>query len=208
MKFLFALFALGSISAVFGQSCTDPTDLENCVYKSSFFMNRDTTLPGTLDEMREHCNNGQTSITCLLEFNERCVMGPPSISLKKIYSMVQRGLNDRCSNDDKLQEFVDHLRCLKEDENKIEMVRQCADRHIRHLEQLIDVEPVQRTGPLCCVFKYFHTCVKDVIQDQCGDDVAQYFENLLNEYVSFFWNCFLKFSVIPTKINLILFVYK
>lgn len=124
-----------------------------------------------------------SSIDCLSDFNENCVLGPPQILLRKIYKTVKEGLNERCNEDDKAHEFVENLRCL-DTEEKIEAIRVCSDKHVKLLEKVGELDFGRRTGPMCCAFQAYKQCAMDSIKDACPPDQANYFQSILMEYVS------------------------
>src|SRR5699024_6658407 len=107
----------------------------------------------------------------------------PQIFLRKIYGSVKKGLEDRCTDDDKASEFVENLKCLDTDE-KVESVRMCADKHIKLLEQVAALDFGQRTGPLCCSFQAYKQCTIDAVKSACGEEQANYFLDIIMEYVS------------------------
>lgn len=125
----------------------------------------------------------QESVSCLNDFNENCVTGPPQMFLRKIYSTVKKGLDERCTDGDKAAEFVENLKCLDTDQ-KAETVRMCSDKHIKLLEKVAELEFGARTGPLCCAFQAYKSCSMDAITGVCGESQANYFQSILMEYVS------------------------
>lgn len=131
-----------------------------------------------------HHRTAHSSIDCLSEFNENCVVGPPQILLRKVYSTVREGLNERCNDDDKAYEFVENLRCL-DTEEKIEAVRMCSDKHVKLLEKVGELDFGRRTGPMCCAFQAYKQCAMERINEVCPPDQANYFQSILMEYVSF-----------------------
>ena len=106
------------------------------------------------------------------------------IFLSKIYSNVRKGLDERCTDTDKANEFVDNLKCLDTDD-KVEAVRTCSDKHVLLLEKVSNIgDMLQRTGPLCCAFQAYKKCTIDTVSKVCGTDQANYFLSIIMEYVS------------------------
>lgn len=100
-----------------------------------------------------------------------------------MYKTVREGLDERCDDDDKANEFVENLRCL-DTEEEIEAVRRCSDKHVKLLEKVAEFNFGQRTGPMCCAFQVYRQCAVDALKDACPPDQANYFQSILIEYVS------------------------
>ncbi|OTF79923.1 hypothetical protein BLA29_002529 [Euroglyphus maynei] len=89
------------------------------------------------------------------------------------------GINQRCAGPGERAEFGKHIQCFHDD-SKAAPIRNCINRHIIMMERVSNLDKPLRLGGACCGSHFFRKCFIDSIQNGCGGDSVDYFNEMID----------------------------
>jgi hypothetical protein len=123
-------------------------------------------------------------IKCISEYVAQCTTGLSQKSLGKMLADFGNHLDNRCSKPDNRHEFIEHVKCFNPRE-KMQPLNECDDKHIAMMLLIKDLGKDDRRSALCCSFHKFHECIVTKSKNICGEGSSQYWDDIIQEVVSF-----------------------
>lgn len=91
-------------------------------------------------------------------------------------------LDKRCKDAKDRKDFITYVKCYV-DKSKMEPLHVCADKNLAMLELFLDMKMEEEMGVGCCIFQLFQRCIHNTNLQQCGEEVTEYWDEVIIEMV-------------------------
>lgn len=129
------------------------------------------------------CNSQFEAVSCIYEYKAKCIKGVASMVFNLMSKKFNATFNHLCSNEDAMEEFIEHFNCLR-GSLETDNMKRCYAQYQLRLEMTDNVQKADKFPIICCSWFHIRQCTAVEMRNGCKNEQSiEYMDNMVTKFV-------------------------